>query len=149
MKDDIDDIEKTVEHFTNPPMRGAHSSVTYKFKNAQGLGLYVIVTVDEFSVIKGIFMGIESSGTTLHNVVNCLGRILSLAIQEIRQKDPNQLIPFLMKAVSNMQGISSDTVWMNDSLGRANSIPEIIALILLRQVEIDERMDENHSGEEE
>ena len=145
----MDDIDKAVEHFTNPPMRGANSSITYKFHNAQGLGLHIIVTVDEFSVIKGIFMGIESSGTTLHNVVNCLGRILSLSIQEIRKSNPNNLTPFLMKAVNNMQGITSDTVWMNDDLGRADSIPEIIALILLRQVEIDERMDDNHSGDEE
>jgi len=142
-------LDRTIAHYSNNVAAGACHSVTYKFHSSQGVKMYVIVNVDEFNVINGMFLNIGESGTTLHNVVNALGRMVSLAIQEVRKTNPGRLTEYLMKTVGNLSGMSSDSVWMSDELGSANSIPDVLGLILLRHVEIEETMDDMHTGEEE
>ena len=144
-----EDLIKTMDHFMSEPRRGAHNSVTYRFKASSGTNMYIIVNVDEFNVISGLFVNIGESGTTIHNVVNAMGRMISLGIQEKRKTDPQHLNEYLLKIVSNLEGMTSDVVWMNDTLGRANSIPDVMSLIILRQIELDDAMDDMHSGEED
>ena len=138
-----------IEHYTGTPRSGSDHSITYQFRASSGTKMYVIVTVDEFNVVNGMFINVGESGTTIHNTVNAMGRIISLSIQEIRKTKPDRLIDFILKIVGSLEGMSSDVVWMSDEFENANSIPDVIGLILLRHIEIEEEMDALHSGEEE
>ena len=138
-----------IQHALSTAPAGSHNSTTYCFRSSVGPKLYVILTFDEFYVIKGMMINHEASGTSLHNICNAIGRIISLGIQEIRKIKPNSLYDYILKQVENLSGFSSDVLWMNDDLGNAQSIPDVLALILKRHVAISEAVDELHSGEEE
>jgi len=133
---------RAAEHFMGDPMRpGISRTITYKFRNTAGTSMHVHVGVDEYGVLHSMVINVGSSGTTIHNIVNALGRVISIAIQNDKAT--------ALKIVHTIEGFSSDTVWMSDELGTAKSIPDVIALILLRHIDIETHIENTHTGEEE
>ena len=141
--------EKDINHAVSDVPNGSRLSTTYKFRNSTGTTLYVTITFDEFYVIEGIIINQGASGTSMHNVCNALGRVTSVAIQFILKHKPEVLEKFLEKIAGNLEGYSSEVLWMSDDLGNANSIPDVLARILRRHIEVSESLENMHSGEEE
>jgi hypothetical protein len=142
-------MEREIEHALSNDTPGSRKSVTYRFKSSAGVSLYITLTFDEFYVIEGMIINQGASGTSMHNVCNALGRVISLGIQEIRKSRPERLYDFIMKQAANLEGFSSEVLWLSDDLGNAQSIPDVLSLILKRHVEIAEAIDDLHSGEED
>jgi hypothetical protein len=134
-------IEKAVQRFLSDPDKGASHSVTHRFKGSSGTTLYITMGIDEFNVPNSMFINIGASGTTIHNVCNALARVVSIAIQNDKAT--------LLQIVQTMENVGSETRWISDTLGVAESIPSAIALVLLHHVEIDEALDKIHNFDEE
>ena len=134
-------ITETVDQFMQPTHAAAAHSVTYRWKSDIGTKMYIIVGVDEFGVICSMFISMGSSGTQMHNISNALGRVISLCIQNDKAT--------LMEIVQTLEDFSSEQVWMSDTLGRAKSVPAVIALILERHLRVEEILENMHSGIEE
>ena len=130
-------ISHLVENNTKP---GESLSITYKFKGSAGPSMMITVTVDEFNVVSGMFINVASSGSTVHNVCNALARVISIAVQNDKAT--------LLQIVQTMEMVKSEVVWISTKLGKADSIPAAIALVLLRHVELEEKIDQLHTGEE-
>lgn len=102
--------------------------------------MYVTAGADEYGTLNSLILNVGSSGTTVHNICNALGRVISIAIQNDKAT--------ALQIVQTLEDVSSEVVWMSDTLGQARSIPEVLAKILLRHIEIEHEIDAMHSGEE-
>lgn len=120
---------------------GSTHSITHKFRGSAGNSMYIVVSMDEFSVPNGIFIQVGSSGSTVHNVCNALTRVISIAIQNDKAT--------ALQIVQTMEDVKSEVVWINDNLGKADSIPAAIALVLLKHIEYEEKIEEMHTGNED
>jgi hypothetical protein len=130
-------IEKAIDNLMKPVVPGESHSQTHKFKGSSGTTMYITVGVDEFNVVNSMFINIGSSGTTIHNVCNALARVISIAIQNDKAT--------LLQIVQTLEDVGSETRWISDSLGVAESIPSSIALVLLHHIDIDESYDKLHN----
>jgi hypothetical protein len=133
--------EKAVEHFMKEELPGIKNSITYNWHNTAGAKMHVHVSTDEFGVLDTMIINVGSSGTTTHNIVNALGRVLSIAIQRDKK--------IAMDIVQTLEGFSSEVDWISEELGRAPSIPDVISKVLLRHIDIETAIEDMHSGEEE
>ena len=134
-------MDKTISHLVeNDTKPGESLSITYKFSGSAGPSMMITVTVDEFNVVSGMFINVASSGSTVHNVCNALARVVSIAIQNDKAT--------LLQIVQTMEMVKSEVVWISTKLGKADSIPAAISLVLLRHVELEATIDQLHTGEE-
>jgi hypothetical protein len=133
-------MNETVEHLIEPTKPGIKNTITYKLRNTAGASMHVHVGVDEFGVLNQMIINMASSGTTTHNLVNSLGRVISIAIQNDKAT--------ALQIVQTLEGMTSEVDWISDTLGRAQSIPEAISKILLKHIDIEEAIEAAHSGEE-
>ena len=134
----IEPIEETVNHILNHPVQKDQApSVSYRFSGSAGPSMYITVRLDEYGVVNGMFINVGSSGSTVHNVCNSLARVISIAIQNDKAT--------CLQIVQTMEDVSSEVVWICDTLGKADSIPAAIALVLLRHNKIDEAMEDLHT----
>jgi hypothetical protein len=131
-------IEKEIENLMTPVKPGVSHSTTHKFRGSSGTKMYITIGVDEYNVVNSLMINIGSSGTTIHNVCNALGRVISIAIQNDKAT--------LIQIVQTLEDVSSETRWMSDSLGNAESIPSAIALVLLHCIEVDDAYDKLHNN---
>jgi hypothetical protein len=130
-------IEPAIGHIINHEAEGSIPSISYRFKGSAGPSMYITVSLDEYGVVNGMFINVGSSGSTIHNVCNALARVISIAIQNDKATS--------IQIVQTMEDVGSEVVWICDTLGKADSIPAAIALVLLRHVKIDEKMEEIHT----
>jgi len=144
-----DHLEPEIEHSFSKESPGSRKSATYIWKSSAGPKLYITVTFDEFHTIEGFIANHEASGSSMHNVCNALGRMISLGIQKVRRVDPDGLTEYIEKQIANLSGFNSETMWMHDTMGAVLSIPDVFAKILERHLEVTEAIEEIHSGEEE
>ena len=103
--------------------------------------MHIHVGADEFCVLDTMIINVGASGTTVHNLANSLGRVISKAIQRDKAT--------AMEIVQTLEDVSSEVVWTNDLLGRAESIPNVIALTILRHMDIENTIDSMHTGDED
>lgn len=116
---------------------GASHSITHRFRGSAGNTMYIVVSLDEFSVPNGMFIQVASSGSTVHNVCNALARVISIAIQNDKAT--------ALQIVQTMEDVKSEIVWINDNLGKADSIPAAISLVLLYHLELEEKIEDLHT----
>jgi hypothetical protein len=131
------DLDADVEHALTPAEPGSHKSTTYQFRGSAGTNMYITIGTDEFGVVCSMFINVASSGSTVHNVCNALARVISIAIQNDKAT--------LLQIVQTMENVKSEVVWINDKLGKADSIPAVIALVLLKHIEIEEELERVHT----
>jgi len=134
-------MERAVHHALRSTKPGESLSTTYLFRGSAGNSLYITVGVDEYGVVNSMFINLGASGSTIHNVCNALARVISIAIQNDKAT--------VLQIVQTMEDVSSEVVWIHDDLGRAGSIPSAIALVLLRQLKLEEELEKLHTAEEE
>ena len=144
-----ENLKFEIDNALAPTPDGSRKSSSYVWKSSGGPKLYVTVTFDEFYTIEGMIINLGASGSSMHNMCNALGRAISLGIQEIRKVNSARVIPFLQKMIDNLSGFSSEVVWMSETMGTVNSIPDVLGRILNRHIEMTEALEEMHSGEEE
>jgi hypothetical protein len=132
-------VKKHVTHAMSVCQPGQTISTTYRWRSDIGGKMHVTVGIDEFGVVCNMFINVGSSGTQMHNICNALGRVISLCIQNDKAT--------LIQIVETLEDFRSECVWMSDSLGRAKSIPSVIALILERHLRVEEQLETIHTGE--
>jgi hypothetical protein len=137
-------LKDAAHHLMNDMQPGVKPTITYVWKNTAGTKMYVIVGCDEFGVINSMILNIGESGTTLHNMGNSLGRVISLALQENSK--------LALPIIQTLEDFSSDVMWMpknnSEDMGTAKSIPGVLAKILFRHHEIEQELEAIHTGEE-
>jgi hypothetical protein len=131
-------IEKIMESKTKP---GESPSITFKFRGSANNTMYIVVSIDEFGVPSGMFIQVGSSGSTIHNVCNALARVISIAIQNDKAT--------ALQIVQTMEDVKSEVVWISDLLGKADSIPAAISLVLIKMLEYEEKLETLHTELEE
>ena len=119
-----------------PKKPGVSKSVTYKFTGSASL--YIVVSNNEYGQINGLFVNTTSSGHTLHGVCNVLGRVIGIAIQNDKAT--------LLQIIQTLEGVKSESAWVNDMVGKVDSIPSAIAAVLEHFL-IDEQHYEYHEAE--
>jgi hypothetical protein len=134
-------MERAIQHALGDTPNGAHKSTTYQFKGSAGNSMYITVGVDEYGVVCSMFINVGSSGSTVHNVVNALARVISIAIQNDKAT--------ALQIVQTMENVKSEVRWMCDGLGHTDSIPSAIAMVLLKQIEIEEELERIHTDFDE
>ena len=130
-------IQDSAEHILDDSMPGATQTITYVWKSSAGTKMYIHVGVDEYGVLNSMFINVGASGSTIHNVVNAMGRVISIAIQRDKAT--------ALEIVQTLEDVTSELVWMNDCMGRTNSIPGVISIIILRHVDIEECIERIHT----
>lgn len=126
-----------VEKLLKDNTPGSTHSITHKFRGSAGGSMYIVVSVDEFCVPNGIFIQVASSGSTVHNLANAMARVISIAIQNDKAT--------ALQIVQTLEDVKSEVVWISDELGKADSIPEAVSLVLLKHIEYEEKIEEMHT----
>ena len=134
-------MDQMVDRLIGSPTPGSVHSITHKFRGSAGNTMYIVVSLDEFNVPSGMFIQVGSSGSTIHNVCNALARVISIAIQNDKAT--------ALQIVQTMEDVRSEVVWISDTLGKADSIPAVIALVLEYHLNVEHKLDKLHSGEED
>ena len=132
-------VQRAVEHIITPEKPGIKNTITYRWKSSAGTNMYIHVGTDEFGVLDSMILNVGSSGTTVHNLANTLGRVVSIAIQDNKAT--------ALDIVQTIEGVSSEVVWRSDDFNEtAESIPGVIAQVLLRHIDIETTIENMHSG---
>ena len=134
-------VEAAALHLIKPEIPGVRNTITYRWKNEQGTSLHIHVGVNEYGILNSMMVNLGSSGTTSHNICNALGRVISVAIKNDKAT--------ALEIVRTLEGVSSETMWMHDDMGRAPSIPDVLSLVIMRHIDIEETIGDMHTGEEE